>query len=308
MRKLWALLAPDGFRAETERELWHRRIRYLRKEENFFLFEGEPQQVRWSQVTWRDVREVAFTSVSDGVKKLRPLARLHDYLPLQHRGRGKLLHDQLRPFRGKEITFPDRLVLPEGVGAFTLLDDEKTAFFCRDFDRPDPLGVVRFREDKESAPSRAYLKLWEALALRGDWPLPGEETVDLGACPGGWTWVLASLGARVLAVDRAPLDPAVAAMPGVTFRKGDAFQVLPGHLHAAHRGGEKVDWLFSDVICAPEKLLELVRAWVESGQALRFVCTLKFQGEADPRVVEEFAKLGRVVHLFHNKHELTFIR
>lgn len=299
-RKLWALLAPEGFRAETERELWHRKIRYLRREENFFLFEGEPQAVRWSQVTWRSVQEVSFASVSDGAKKLRPLARVHAYLPLQHRGRGKLLHDQLRPYKRRLVTFPDRLALPEGVGAFTLLDDEKTAYFCRDFDRPDPLGVVSFSEDKESAPSRAYLKLWEALALRGDWPLPGENTVDLGACPGGWTWVLASLGARVLAVDRAPLDPRVAAMPGVEFRKGDAFQFLPR--------GVAIDWLCSDVICAPEKLLELVRAWVKSGEARRFVCTLKFQGEASPAVVEEFAKLGTVVHLFHNKHELTFIR
>lgn len=301
MRKLWALLAPEGFRAETERELWRRQIRYLVKDENFFLFEGEPQEVRWSQVIWRSVQEIPFTSINDAVKKLRPLARVHDYLPLQHRGRGKLIFDELRALKRKPVEFPSKLTLPEGAGVFTLLDNDKTALFCRDFDRPDPLGITQFAEDKESAPSRAYLKLWEAFSLLGEWPKAGEQALDLGACPGGWTWVLASLGAEVLAVDRAPLDPRVAAMPGVEFRKGDAFAVTPASAGEVH-------WLCSDVICAPEKLLELVKLWVESGKAKRFVCTLKFQGEADPAVVEEFAKLGRVVHLFHNKHELTFIR
>jgi 23S rRNA (cytidine2498-2'-O)-methyltransferase len=300
MRKLWALLAPAGFRAETERELAHRGIRYLRREEDFFLFEGEPIAVRWSQVIWLDVREVPFSSLADGVKKLRPLARTFDYLPLLHRGRGKLMHEQLRVYKRKVLEFPDKLVLPEAVGVFTLLDNDKIALFCRSFDRPDPLGISLFHEDKTGAPSRAYLKLWEAFALTGRWPLAGEKVVDLGACPGGWTWVLATLGAEVLAVDRAPLDPRVAAMHGVAFRKADAFQLKPNI--------GRIDWLCSDVICRPEKLLELVREWVASGQALNFVCTLKFQGEADPAVVEEFALLGRVVHLFQNKHELTFIR
>jgi 23S rRNA (cytidine2498-2'-O)-methyltransferase len=299
-RKLWAVLAPEGFRAETERELWRRQIRYLLKEGDFFLFEGEAQEIRWSQVTWRQVREIPFTSINDAVKKLRPEARVFEYLALQHRGRGKLIAEQLRAYKRKDIVFPERLMMPEAVGAFTLLDDDKKAYFCRDFDRPDPLGIVKFAESK-APPSRAYLKLWEAFCLNGNWPLPGEKTMDLGSCPGGWTWVLASLGAEVLSVDRAPLEPSIAAMKGVHFKKGDAFQVKPANASPA-------DWLCSDVICAPEKLLELVKEWVEARAAEHFVCTLKFQGEADPAVVEEFARLGKVVHLFHNKHELTFIR
>ncbi len=300
MRKLWAAIAPEGFRAETERELWKRGIRYLRKEGNFFLFEGEPKDIRWSQVVWRDVKEVKFSSINEAVKKLRPEARVFDYLPLQHRGRAKLIHEQLRPYRRKPVAFPSPLRLAEGAGAFTLLDDNNLAYFCREFDRPDPLGIVEFAEDKKSPPSRAYLKLWEAFCLIGKWPAAGERCLDLGSSPGGWTWVLASLGSEVTSVDRAPLEPSIAAMPGVLYRKGDAFQVKPG--------GDTVHWLCSDVICAPEKLLELVKEWVKSGQAGHFVCTLKFQGEADPEVVEEFAALGRVLHLAHNKHELTFIR
>lgn len=300
-RSLWAIFAPAGFRAETERELLHKKLKPLRQEDDFFLFEGEVRDIRWAAVTWREVREIAFDSINDATKKMRPLARRWEYLPLGHRGRGKLIHESLRAHKLETVTFPKKLELPEGTGIFTLLDSEKTALWCRDFDRPDPLGRVPFAEDKESPPSRAYLKLWEAFCLLGHWPLPGDSALDLGSCPGGWTWVLASLGANVLSVDRAPLEAHIAKMPGVTYKKGDAFQVKPENT-------EPVQWLCSDVICAPEKLLELVELWVESGKAQHFVCTLKFQGEADPAVVERFAKLGKVIHLHHNKHELTFLR
>jgi 23S rRNA (cytidine2498-2'-O)-methyltransferase len=38
------------------------------------------------------------------------------------------------------------------------------------------------------------------------------------------------------------------------------------------------------------------------------VCTIKFQGDTDHAAAEAFAGIpgGRVFHLFHNKHELTF--
>jgi 23S rRNA (cytidine2498-2'-O)-methyltransferase len=102
----------------------------------------------------------------------------------------------------------------------------------------------------------------------------------------------------VTAVDRAPLDASVAAMPGVSFRQGSAFSVAP----------EAVDWLFSDVIAYPAPLLEMVRRWVESGLAGRIVCTVKFQGATDHAAADAFAAIagGRLMHLYHNKHELTF--
>ena len=41
----------------------------------------------------------------------------------------------------------------------------------------------------------------------------------------------------------------------------------------------------------------------------RIVCTLKFQGATDHDTVAAFAAIpgGQLMHLFHNKHELTFI-
>lgn len=298
--KLWALLAPEGFSGETERELRHLGLSPLRREGGFFLFEGDPVEVAWSAVTWLRVLRLPAPSIAQAARDLRPLARRWELLPTLHRRRSALVHEQLRPFRRAPLAFPGPRELPEGTGAFTMLD-EGEALWCRSFDRPDPLGLLDFAVDRDNPPSRAYLKLWEALTLLRDWPRGGQRALDLGGSPGGWTWVLARLGAEVLTVDRAPLDPRVQALPSVTFRQGDAFRALP-------EAEGPVDWLCSDVICAPERLLGLVRAWVESGRARHCVCTLKFQGEASPAVVEEFRRLGRVLHLHHNKHELTFLR
>ena len=151
-------------------------------------------------------------------------------------------------------------------------------------------------------PSRAYLKLWEACTRLGAWPVAGERCLDLGAAPGGWSWAIAGLGAAVVAVDRAPLDPAVRAMAGVIERRESAFGIDP-------LAEAPVDWVFCDVIAYPARVLGMVRWWVASGRARRIVCTLKFQGATDHESAEAFAAIagGRVVHLFHNKHELTFL-
>ena len=132
----------------------------------------------------------------------------------------------------------------------------------------------------------------------GAWPVAGDVCLDLGASPGGWTWAIAQLGARVIAVDKAPLAPEVAAMPGVEMRQESAFALAP----------EPVDWLFSDIVAYPDRLLALVQRWIEAGAPRRIVCTLKFQGGTDHAAAEAFAAIpgGRVMHLSHNKHELTF--
>jgi 23S rRNA (cytidine2498-2'-O)-methyltransferase len=163
-------------------------------------------------------------------------------------------------------------------------------------------GEVRFVEDTEGPPSRAYLKLWETFTLTRAWPKAGEKVLDLGSAPGGWSFVLAELGADVLSVDKAPLDERVARRPNVTHRRMSAFALDPAEVGP-------VDWLFSDVICYPERLLKLVRRWMEAGVE-RFVCTLKFQGETDHATAERFAEIegGRLMHLSHNRHELTFVR
>jgi 23S rRNA (cytidine2498-2'-O)-methyltransferase len=193
------------------------------------------------------------------------------------------------------------------MGSWTLLDAH-TILAAADCESPFPGGIIEFEEDKLGPPSRAYLKLQEALVCAGKRPGIGERCLDAGACPGGWTWALARLGAEVLAVDRTPLEERVLAMPGVRFMKHDAFTLKPADVGP-------LDWFFSDVICYPPKLLEWVEKWLDSGLCENFICTIKWQGEADLRdqwfeTTRRFANIpgSRVIHLYHNKHELTWIK
>ena len=203
--------------------------------------------------------------------------------------------------KARALRFPEPAPAAH-LGAWTLLAPDRLLASATKTS-PFVNGAPRFEEDREGPPSRAYLKLWEALTRLGRWPLPGERCLDLGAAPGGWTWALARLGARVTAVDKAPLDPAVAAMPGVAWRQDSAFALDPPR-------ETPVDWLFSDVICYPARLLALVRRWLEAGAARHLVCTVKFQGATDHEVAAEFAAIPGAVlfHGAHNRHELTFAR
>jgi 23S rRNA (cytidine2498-2'-O)-methyltransferase len=208
-----------------------------------------------------------------------------------------LIQDRLPPVKAPPLTFPQPA--PQShLGAWTLLAPDRL-LASPTKSSPFLNGECRFIEDHIGPPSRAYLKLWEALVRFGRWPAAGETCLDLGAAPGGWTWALARLGAVVTAVDKAPLDQVVAAMPGVTHCQDSAFALPP----------RPVDWLFSDVIAYPDRLMNLVRRWIDAAAARHIICTIKFQGRTDHDAAEAFAAIpgGRVVHLFYNKHELTFL-
>ena len=113
---------------------------------------------------------------------------------------------------------------------------------------------------------------------------------------------MAQLGARVIAVDKAPLAPRVASFSNVAVRRDSAFALDPAAVGP-------VDWLLSDVVCYPDRLYRLLEKWLASGLARNVVCTLKFQGATDFAAQSRFAQLpgGRLVHLHHNKHELTWL-
>ena len=115
--------------------------------------------------------------------------------------------------------------------------------------------------------------------------------------------MLATLGARVIAVDRARLAPNVRRFENVDERPGNAFTALPDTIG-------QVAWLFSDVICYPEKLYRYIDGWLSSGKCRNFVCTLKFQGASHYDVIERFEAIpgSRIVHLSHNRHELCWMR
>lgn len=263
--------------------------------------EGAPRPSAWAQNVWYEPLRLSIKSIGEAAKALRAIQRNWALYAFQLHRRAHLIEANLPPFRAKRVPFPSPLPTSP-LGAWTLLD-ANTIIAAPRCSSPFAHGEIEFAENKTAPPNRAYLKLWEALTLLGVRPGPGELCLDLGASPGGWSWVLHETGARVIAVDKASLDPKIAALPRLTVRQESAFALAPADIGP-------VDWLCSDVVCYPQRLLALVRRWLEAGLARRFICTLKFQGATDHAVAREFASIpgSRLVHLHHNKHELTWIK
>jgi 23S rRNA (cytidine2498-2'-O)-methyltransferase len=291
-----AYLAPEGLEATLQQELerggvtlsgWHGRLA---------LSPDPPIHAAWALDIWTAPEMITVASIKKAADALRARQRNWcDYQALLHR-RAALIAARLPPVRPQPM--PQPFPAPTShLGAWTLLAQDlmlasttKTSPFIN--------GECAFEEDHIGPPSRAYLKLWEALVHLGRWPAAGETCLDLGAAPGGWTYALAMLGATVVAVDKAPLDPAVASLSRVTQRIESAFALAP----------EPVDWLFSDVVAYPDRLLSLVRRWIDDGRTGQVICTVKFQGETDHAAAAAFAAIpgAALMHLWHNRHELTF--
>jgi len=298
-----AYLAAEGFEVQLASELARRGVRVAAWHGRLALSCDPPAAAAWALNIWREPRAFPVASIADAAARLRDIQRnWWPYAPVHHR-RAMLIAERLPHVSARPLVFP--CTAPEApLGSYTLLGPE-LLLASPDCSSPFPNGEARFVEDRKGPPSRAYLKLWEAFALLRQRPAPGETCLDLGASPGGWTWVLASLGARVIAVDKAPLDPRVAALPNVEVRRESAFGLDPVRWCAAEG---LVDWLFSDVIAYPGRLLRLVQGWIAARAARRILCTVKFQGATDHDAAEAFAAIpgAWLRHLSHNRHELTF--
>lgn len=136
---------------------------------------------------------------------------------------------------------------------------------------PWPGGIPRLRLPGR-APSRSASKLEEAFQRflsadeRAAWLRPGRRAVDLGAAPGGWSWLLAERGVRVDAVDNAELLPTVTAHPGVSHHRSDGFGFRP-------RGD--CDWLVCDIVEQPHRIVRLVAEWFERRRCRHAIFNLK---------------------------------
>lgn len=292
-----AYLAAEGFEQPLLEELGRKGVAIDAWHGRLALSPDPAADAAWSLDTWTDPQEHAIASVKSAADMLRAIQRNWSAYAAGHHRRTALIGERLPPVKARALRFPEPGPSSH-LGAWTLLAPDRLLLSATKTSTV-PNGEYRFEEDRTGPPSRAYLKLWEALTRLGAWPGPGDACLDLGASPGGWTWVLAQLGATVTAVDKAPLDPRVAALPGVTTLAESAFALEP----------RVVGWLVCDVIAYPARLLALIQRWIGAGAARRIVCTVKFQGETDHGTADAFAEIagGRLVHLFHNKHELTFL-
>jgi 23S rRNA (cytidine2498-2'-O)-methyltransferase len=295
---LTAYLAPEGYVEDLRAELGPAVSAVVGR---LALAEGPPRPAAWVANLWHEPQRILITSIGDAAQKLRAIQRNWALYSHAHHRRAALIAERLPKVSARPLVFGAPAPTAP-LGSWTLLDPD-TVLAAPRCSSPFPNGEVNFVEDRAAPPSRAYLKLWELFTLMGEKPRPGELCLDLGSSPGGWTWVLQSLGARVISVDKAPLDPRIAALPGVTMRRESAFALEPEKI-----GG--IDWVFSDVVCYPRRLLALVERWLVAGNCRRFVCTLKFQGPTDHETARRFAAIpgSRLLHLHQNKHELTWIR
>jgi 23S rRNA (cytidine2498-2'-O)-methyltransferase len=292
-------LAPFKHEADLLKELAFKNIPVLEVRGRLVMAQGLRDDIIWAQCGWIGIKELPITSIKDGAKKLRDLARNWALFSCDHHRRAQLIQDELPHYPKRPLPFlSPRPNTP--MGGWTLwekdliLASENTTSLY-------PLGEMDFQEDHTNPPSRAYLKLWEFFTCHSPkLPLAHEHLLDMGACPGGWSWVLQSFGGEVTAVDKAPLDERIARMPRIKVFHESAFGLDPKLL-------AKVDWFFSDIICYPERLWELVMHWHESG-VRNFVCTIKYQGETDFITTQKFLDTlgGKVIHLHHNKHEVTW--
>lgn len=176
---------------------------------------------------------------------------------------------------------------------------------------PWPLGIPRLRARRQ-APSRSVLKLDEAIARflsddeRAAWLRPGRTAVDLGAAPGGWTWLLRHYGMTVTAVDNGPLAQAIEADSGVEHRTEDGFRYRPRR---------PVDWLVCDMVERPHRIARLLTEWLSRGDCRHAIVNLKLPMKQRWQTVssqlETIAAVlpadGRLManQLYHDREEVT---
>ncbi len=309
MKKLQgcAYLAFDEHKKQLKDEL-KRRFAYTSEPveyENLLYYENECYvEPSWAKTSLEEVYELHVESISKAAVALKDIMRNWASYSYQHFRRAALIQEKLPYINTKLKPFP--FDVPHStIGLFTLIDKDNALVFPKS-NSLFPAGNITLIEDHENPPSRAYLKFEEALVRFnhrfGSLPTSGERCFDAGACPGGWTWVLTELGCNVFAVDRSELDPRLMKNPLVEFKTHDAFTLPPQDLG-------KFDWVFSDVICYPDRLLEWVKKWIDSGLTKNMICSIKMQGETDWALIEEFAKIPNtyIQHMQYNKHELTWM-
>lgn len=291
-----AYLSAVGYGSQLEQELEG----IVGRHGGLYLSDQPPQESFWAQNIWKNPERHGIESINHAARLLKNIQRNWCGYAVDLHRRSTLIQEKLPHISAKPLIFP-ATIPSASLGAWTLLD-KNTLLASSQCSSPFLNGKVLFDEDKTGPPNRAYLKLWEALTLMGAHPGKGEFCIDAGGSPGGWAWTVAKLGARVLSIDRAPLNEKVMALKNVEFEQGNAFNKKPEDF-------DKVDWLICDVVCYPEKLLDWVLRWVESGLVENMIATIKFQGEADYSIAKRFAAIpgSKVQHLFHNKHELTWM-
>lgn len=300
MEKMCVYIAPRFFEHELKKELGYLGIPIHTQYGRFFYCEQKNAHPVWAQNTWYNPKILEISSIGDACKKLKAIQRNWHSCPIDFFRRVKLIEEKLPPIHFKSHEYGTACPA-SNLGAWTLLSPT-SLLYSTQTTSAFPHGEVNFMENKEEPPSRAYLKLWEIFTLCDYYPNAGDNAIDLGACPGGWTWVMAKHQAKVLAIDKAEIMPEIQNMPTVTYESKSGFSLRP-------QDYPRIDWLLSDMACYPPRLYELTNKWLEKGCVENFIFTIKLQGKDTKEHIDLFRNIknSTLLHLSCNKHELTWI-
>lgn len=310
------------------------------------LYQPLTKQHRAESFPWRDLifarqrlcvlADIAFTDTQDRVASI--LAYLSEFTDLQENNLGDVLVEHADNEKGKEtakfckkFTVPLRQALRKrgllskkpNTGLpylHLLLSDSSACTLALSYPKnrhSQRLGITRLKFPPE-APSRSTLKLDEAINLfipaaqQANCLQKGMTAVDLGACPGGWTFQLVSRGMKVEAVDNGSMDDGLMATGLVNYQAADGFkyQPLDGH----------VDWLVCDMIEKPEKVSQLITRWLIKRQTTSTIFNLKLPMKQRFQTVNklllemssnlnehQIAYQMQAKHLYHDRDEITVI-
>lgn len=181
---------------------------------------------------------------------------------------------------------------------------------------PNFMGIPRLKMAAD-APSRSTLKLDEAFIhfipkeAQEERLRSGMNAVDLGACPGGWTYQLVRRGMFVASVDNGPMAESLMETGQVKHYQADGFRFEPPR--------KNIYWLVCDMIEKPSRVAELIEAWAINGWFKEAIFNLKLPMKSRylevSKILETMAEILRendikdfeiqCKHLYHDRDEVT---
>ena len=177
------------------------------------------------------------------------------------------------------------------------------------------MGIPRLKFPAD-APSRSTLKLEEAFHVfipKSEWDTrlsSGMWAVDLGACPGGWTYQLVKRSMFVHAIDNGMMADSLMDTGQVKHHQVDGFKFEPPR--------KNVTWLVCDMIEKPSRVAQLMGEWLIKGWCKEAIFNLKLpmKGRYE-EVLEDIENLKiflkengikftlQAKHLYHDREEIT---
>ena len=178
------------------------------------------------------------------------------------------------------------------------------------------MGIPRLKFPAD-APSRSTLKLDDAILTF----IPKEEEskrftaemigVDLGACPGGWTYQLVRRGLFVYAVDHGKMAASLHDTGRIEHCPEDGFKFQPPKR-------KRIDWLVCDMVEQPSRIIHLITKWLVNGWCKETIFNLKLpmkkrynevqtclQTLADALAHHKLKFRIQAKHLYHDREEIT---